>query len=108
VRNPRAKFLSLAFALFIYSLGACAADSCQPVYDALTKIVTTPSHSFTTHTAGFLNGGKPRSSETIYAQRRVYIRANGQWTQSRVTPAEVRTGGGKSATYQRKLPVCAQ
>ena len=90
VRDSRARFLFLALsALFLFSLGACAADSCQPVFDALTKIVTTPSHSFTTHTAPFLNGGKPRTSETIYAQGKIYIRANGEWMNSRVTPAEV-------------------
>jgi hypothetical protein len=33
-----------------------AADSCQPVFDALTKLITTPSHSYTTSTAA--NGGK--------------------------------------------------
>jgi hypothetical protein len=78
VRDSRARFFSLASAtVFLFSLGACAADSCQPVFDALTKIVTTPSHSFTTHTSPFLNGGKPRTSETIYAQGKIYIRANG-------------------------------
>jgi hypothetical protein len=35
---------------------AYAADSCQPVFDALTKLITTPSHSYTTSTA--TNGGK--------------------------------------------------
>ena len=55
VRDSRARFFSLASAtVFLFSLGACAADSCQPVFDALTKIVTTPSHSFTTHTSPFL------------------------------------------------------
>jgi hypothetical protein len=41
---------------------AMAADSCQPVFDAITKIITTPSHSYST---GVLNG-KARSTETIY------------------------------------------
>jgi hypothetical protein len=40
---------------------AMAADSCQPVFDAITKIVTTPSHSYST---GVLNGkdAAPRPS----------------------------------------------
>lgn len=45
---------------------AHAADSCQPVFDALTKLITTPSHSYTTHAAAAANGGKPAESETIY------------------------------------------
>jgi hypothetical protein len=68
---------------------APAADSCQPVFDALTKVVTTPSHSYTTRTAAFVNGGNPTDSETIYADGKVYIRARGKWMQSPVTPAEV-------------------
>jgi hypothetical protein len=47
---------------------AHAADSCQPVFDALTRVVTTPGHSYTTHTAALVNGSKPRSSETIDAE----------------------------------------
>ena len=40
---------------------AMAADSCQPVFDAITKIVTTPSHSYSTEV---LNGkdAAPRPS----------------------------------------------
>lgn len=68
---------------------AYAAESCQSVYDALTKVVTTPSHSYTTHTAAFPKGGKPRSSETIYAGGKVYIRVNGKWMASPVEPKDV-------------------
>lgn len=42
---------------------ARAADSCQPVFDALIKIATTPSHSYTTG-AG-VKGAKPTEAETI-------------------------------------------
>ena len=41
------------------------ADSCQPVFDALTKVATTPSHSYTSSTD--VNGGKPTEAETIFA-----------------------------------------
>lgn len=68
---------------------AQAADSCQPVFDALTKVVTTPSHSYTTHTASVLKGGKPQSSETIYVQGEVYIRVGGKWRKSPVRTEEV-------------------
>jgi hypothetical protein len=66
---------------------AHAADSCQPVFEALTKIVTTPSHSYTTSTAA--NGGKQRTAETIMTQGKKYIRVNGKWMAPSVTTAEV-------------------
>src|ERR1700685_1806443 len=62
---------------------AMAADSCQPVFDAITKIVTTPSHSYFT---GDLNG-KARSTQAIYVQAKSYVR--GKWMLSPVTPNDV-------------------
>jgi hypothetical protein len=50
----RSLFWSLMMAGLLSS--AYAADSCQPVFDARTKLITTPSHSYTTSTAA--NGGK--------------------------------------------------
>jgi len=64
---------------------AMAADSCQSVFDALTKVITTPSHSYTTHTAVAAHGG----TETIYVDGKIYIRTSGKWMQSPVTVAEV-------------------
>lgn len=64
---------------------ARAADSCQPVFDALQKLVTTPSHSYST---GVVNG-KPTSTETIYIQGKTYIFARGKWMLSPATPHDV-------------------
>jgi hypothetical protein len=64
---------------------AMAADSCQPVFDAITKIITTPSHSYST---GVLNG-KARSTETIYVQGKSYMIVQGKWMLSPVTPNDV-------------------
>jgi hypothetical protein len=66
---------------------ARASDSCQPVFDALQKLVTIPSHSYTTSTA--VKGGSPRMAETIMVQGKKYIRANGNWMDARVTTQEV-------------------
>lgn len=66
---------------------AHAADSCQPVFDALQKLVTTPNHSYTTSTAA--KGGTPRTAETIMVQGKKYIRANGKWMDAHVTTQEV-------------------
>ena len=56
-------FRNYVFTLSVLSLlvigqavTARAADSCQPVFDALTKFATTPSHSYTTEIA--MNGGR--------------------------------------------------
>jgi hypothetical protein len=92
VHNSRSNLFMLSVFVSLTFLGLTVparADSCQPVFEALTKLVTTPRHSFTTHTTVFSNGGNPRTSETIYAQEKVYIRANGKWMNSPVTAAEV-------------------
>jgi hypothetical protein len=66
---------------------ARTADSCQPVFDALQKLVTIPSHSYTTSTAA--KGGTPRTAETIMVQNKKYMRANGKWMDTGVTAQEV-------------------
>jgi hypothetical protein len=88
-------FRNHVFMLFVLSLfvvgqtvTARAADACQPVLEAMTKIVTTSSHSYTTHTGGSTNG-KPVESETIYVNGKVYVRVNGKWMNSPVTAADV-------------------
>jgi hypothetical protein len=83
-----------AFPLFVLSLlvmgraaTARAADACQPVFDALTKVATTPSHSYTTNTA--VNGGKREEAETIFANGQKYIRVRGKWMRIPVTSQDV-------------------
>lgn len=67
---------------------ARAADSCQPVFDALQKLVTTPSHSYSTQTAPLVNG-QQRKVETIYVQGKTYMLARGKWMVSPATPNDV-------------------
>lgn len=78
--------LFVPMTLLSFTESARSADSCQPVFEALTKFTTGPSHSYTTNTA---NGGKQRTGETIMTQGKKYIRANGKWMDPRVTTAEV-------------------
>ena len=66
---------------------ARAADTCQPVFDAIQKLVTTPTHTFTTSTAE--KGGTPQMAETIMLQNKKYIRANGRWIDTRITTQEI-------------------
>ena len=99
----RSLFLSLMMAGLLSS--AHAADSCQPVFDALTKLITTPSHSYST---GVVNG-KPISAETIYVEGKTYMLAKGKWMLSPVTPSDLlttRVGGRK--TREINLSIRAQ
>lgn len=81
--------LSGLLAVLLISAPALAANSsCQPVFDAITKIVTTPSHSYSTQTAAFANG-QTRTTETIYVQGKIYMLVKGKWMVSPVTPSEV-------------------
>ena len=84
--SPIIVALTALVAILSFSSSAHAADSCQPVFDALIKVVTTPSHSYTTSTA---NGGKSTEGETIFADGQKYIRARGKWTRLPVTSQEV-------------------
>jgi hypothetical protein len=68
---------------------AYAEDSCQPVFDALTKVVSTPSHGYHTSTAAYQDHGQPRESEIIYLDEKIFMRVKGQWTLSKATPAEI-------------------
>lgn len=83
-------FMLSVLSLFVMGQAATAhaADACQPVYDAITKIVTTPSHSYSTQTAPLVNG-QQRTVEVIYVQGKTYMLARGKWMLSPVTPDEV-------------------
>jgi len=86
-RNSIITLSVLSLLLVGQAVTARAADACQPVFDALQKLVTTPSHSYTTSSAA--SGGTPRMAETIMVEGKKYIRANGKWMDARVTTQEV-------------------
>jgi len=80
--------LALSAPLVTICLNASAyGGDCQPVFDALMKVATTPSHSYTTNTA--LNGGRSAEGETIIANGQKYIRAHGKWMRIPVTSQDV-------------------
>src|SRR5690348_16894790 len=88
-KQNKPTFLALTvLAMFLsFAAAARAADSCQPVFDAFTKVATTPSHSYTTNAS--VNGGKPAEGETIFANGQKYIRARGKWMRIPVTSQDV-------------------
>ena len=78
-------FRNHVFTLSVFSLlvlgqaiTARAADACQPVYNALTKIITTPNHSYSVQTAPLVNG-QQRTVEEIDFQGKIYMLAKGKW-----------------------------
>ena len=79
--------LVVLLSLSSFTESARAADSCQPVFDALMKVATTPSHSYTTSTG--VNGGTPTEAETIFANGQKYIRVRGKWMRIPVTSQDV-------------------
>ncbi len=86
VLTPFALILA-ALPLFASSVGAL--DSCRPVFDALTKVVTTPSHSFTTSTPSTGNGSEAKEAETIFVNGQKYIRVRAKWMRIPVTAQDV-------------------
>jgi len=52
-----------------------AQDSCQPVFDALTRVITTPSHSYSTYTIQ----GRTITGEKIYTQGKAFDLVDGKW-----------------------------
>jgi len=87
-RNCVFMFSVLSLLVMGQAVKARAADSCQPVYNALTKLITTPSHSYSTQTAPLVNG-QQRNVETIYVQGKTYMFAKGKWMVSPATPTDV-------------------
>src|SRR5215472_13084079 len=79
--------LVLSLLVMGHSVTVRAANACQPVFDALTKAATSPSHSYTTSTAA--NGSRATEAETIFANGQKFIRVHGKWMRIPVTSQDV-------------------
>ena len=62
--------------------------ACRPAIDAIKKQIVTPSHMYQTETAAF-TGGKPLTSESIFAGGVIYIQVHGAWRRSPMTTGEM-------------------
>lgn len=81
---------ALLVAGLLISNPAWALDSsCQALFEAMTKMVTTPTHVYTTETAAFRSDGRPTTNETIYAGGAIYAKVNGKWIRSTITPHDM-------------------
>ena len=85
-----------------------AQGTCQPVFDAMTKVVNTPSHLYNTSN----DAGKTRTMESIYAGGAIYVKLKDKWTRSPMTPQEMlkqeqlnRQNGKYSCRYLKDEPV---
>jgi hypothetical protein len=79
----------LMVASFLSPLAQAADSACQAVADVGRKVLTTPTHIYITRTNAFRSGGKPTTSETIYAGGAIYVRVSDRWTRSTITPQDM-------------------
>jgi hypothetical protein len=86
----------LLFVALVALLAAClpcatafAADSgCQPVFDAMSKVLMTPTHVFN-EAAGTRPGDKARNSELIYFGGAIYVKVKDKWIRSKMTAQDM-------------------
>lgn len=108
----------LTFALSLTGATPRAAQgNCQPVFDALNKVITTPTHIYSTMDTIPKNGAKPPVDETMYVEtiyfgERVYTKFAGSWSLSPMTPQQVmkqeqenRKNSKPTCAYLRDEPV---
>jgi hypothetical protein len=87
-RSPvKSALFALALGSMALSLPATAQDSCQPFYDALTKLASTPNHSYAR-----VSGPSPdvpaMLTEYIYLQGKAYMKVGDAWVDNPVTAKE--------------------
>jgi len=89
IRNRWSTLVLLALLLAIgFVASTHAADSCQPVFDAMSKVLVTPSHVFSTQGAGTRAGAKP-PSESIYFGGAIYVKLNDKWIRSKMSAQQM-------------------
>jgi hypothetical protein len=80
------RIIGCTFAPLLIGAAPLAAQSgCQMVLDAMTKVIKTPAHLYVMVTTN----GKPQEGESIYTAGAIYVKINGKWTVSPITPAEM-------------------
>jgi len=89
--------LSAAFVTVLALCGmapARAADACQDIERATSRIWEIPVHLYTSQTAAY-RGNQIRNSESIYtggADGTIYVMVNGKWTRSHITTRDLKAG----------------
>jgi hypothetical protein len=65
-----------------------AQDPCQPTYDAMSKVMSTPTHIYMTMT-GVPNSADKHTTEVIYIGGASYVKLGVKWTRSPMTTRQV-------------------
>jgi outer membrane lipoprotein-sorting protein len=74
--------------LMIVCDGVAKADDCSALFAAMNKVITMPTHLYSTEVAGY-NKNVPENSEMIYSGGSIYILVKGKWTRSTMTSAQM-------------------
>ena len=87
--------VALPFGLSLIGPTPLAAQGgCQPVDEAMNKVMTVPTHIYGAMSSVPSNGAKPRTddashSETIYVGGSVYTKVGGHWSRGGWTPQQI-------------------
>lgn len=76
----------LLLAICISTPAYGADNGCKPVFDAMGKVLVTPTHLYITETDGS-GKNKPRTNEEIYFGGAIYVMVGGKWTRSKMDAA---------------------
>src|SRR5258708_9273546 len=79
-------FVLLTLALMVPP-DATAANSCQPLEDAIAKLATTPTHIYSAVSDGL--DSKPTAIEMIYVGGAVYLKVGDKWERTKFTTQEL-------------------
>lgn len=81
--------LCVLFVISFTGTAAYAADNgCQPVFDAMTKVLMTPAHVFMSESSE-LRPGRTTNHEAIYAKGTIYTKMNDKWVRSPMTTQDM-------------------
>lgn len=81
---------SVVLAICLASAPGLASDSsCQPVFDAMSKVLATPAHIYTTEPSSSRSGNTAKSGELIYFGGAIYVKTSGKWTRSKMTAQQM-------------------
>jgi hypothetical protein len=72
--------------LLIGTKPLAAQGDCKLVFDALSKVLDTPAHLYSTTNIG----GTTQTGESIYAAGAIYIKVDGKWSPSPITMQETK------------------
>jgi len=87
-----AGMMSFAAALVPTQLLADPDPNCDPIFNAVTKLLQTPNHQLMSQSSaaeGVTSGGKIQTGETISTGDASYIKFNGSWRKAPISPQEM-------------------